>query len=341
MSIHSLRNAVNWALMVALVLGTGAFAQAANNSTGDESDGKVVKIGRSNGDDQPNLPPPDDNSADRDVPVPHLQMPKYWIGILGGQITPDSPLRAHLDLPENGGLIVANVVPDSPAAKAGLKQHDILLKANGKDLHEMGDLQELVLSEGPNKGEIKLDVLRHNKGETLTLKPEERPANAPVPNEAFGFGQGNMPRPDALLGNLPFEFRNFGNGMILGGGGGVGAGMSNLPNGVSISIQKQNDQPAQITVKRGDETWNVTGDDPEALKKLPEDIRPHVERMLHGQPTVNFPRFENRNLGPGLDDGRLHDRLERMEQRLEQLQKRLGNDDNHAEKPESQSESSK
>ena len=332
MSTQFLRSAANWALMVALVLGGGALANAANSSNSDDADGKVVKIGRSNGQDSPNLPPPNDGSDDH-APA---QLPKYWIGILGGSITPDNPLRAQLDLPENSGLIVVNVVPDSPAAKAGLKQHDILLKANGKDLHEMSDLQELVISEAPNKGEIKLDVLRHNKSETVAIKPEERPANAALPQPPLEVGPGNMPRPEGIFRDLPLEFRNFGNGVIVGGGG----GMDNLPNGVSISVQKQDGQPTQVTVKRGDETWTVTGDDAEALKKLPEDIRPHVERMLHGQGMVNFPRFEHRNLGPGFDDGRLQDRLERMEQRLEELQKRLGND-NQAEKPEAKTESSK
>ena len=133
----SLRGGVEWALMAALVLGAGAIAQAQND---ERADGKVVKIGRADGDAaKPDLPPPNDG-AGIPVPTPRVPMPKYWIGLLGGSITPDNPLRAHLDLPENQGLIVANVVPDGPAAKAGLKQHDILLRANDTDLHEMQDL---------------------------------------------------------------------------------------------------------------------------------------------------------------------------------------------------------
>ncbi len=42
MSTQFLRSAANWALMVALVLGVGAAAQAQNDA---KSDGKVVKIG--------------------------------------------------------------------------------------------------------------------------------------------------------------------------------------------------------------------------------------------------------------------------------------------------------
>ena len=76
---------------------------------------------------------------------------------------------------------------------------------------------------------------------------------------------------------MQFNFRNFGPGVIVGSDPFAG-----LPNGVSISIQKQNDKPTHITVQRGDDKWDITGDDAEALKKLPDDLRPAVERMLHG-----------------------------------------------------------
>jgi hypothetical protein len=323
MSVKSFRNAMSWALMAALVLTAGTAARA---NSDDQTEG-VVKIGKSNQDNaRPNLPPP--GAIGGRGFGSQSELPKYWIGLLGGSITPDNPLRAHLDLPENQGLIVANVVPDSPAAKAGLKQHDILLRANDKDLHEMQDLVELVLSEGPKKGQITLEVLRHNKRETVYLTPEERPADAQVPqvdfNNGAGMGGGEFGLPQNLLqqfgGNMPLEFRNFGNGMIVGGGG-----AADVPNGVSVSVQKEDGQPAHITVKRGDETWNVVGDDPESLKQLPEDLRPFVERMLQGNSGgIQMPNFEHRLGAPGMDRG-LGDRLERMEKRLEELQKRLGN----------------
>ncbi len=338
MSTNSLRGAVNWALMIALVLGAGAVARAAND---DQSDGKVVRIGHTDGDQaKPDLPPPDDGVGGRAF-APQAQMPKYWIGLLGGAITADSPLRSQLDLPENQGLIVANVVPESPAAKAGLKQYDILLRANDKDLHEMQDLVELVLAEGPKKGQITLDVLRHSKRETVNLTPEERPANAPVPQVDFnngagtgsGLGGGGFTMPNDLMqqfgGNLPMQFRNFGNGVIVGGGD---QSFGIMPNGVSVTLQKQDGQPAQITVKRGDETWNIVGDDPKSLKQLPEDLRPFVEQMVHGNGGMNIhmPNFERRMGGVGIDNGQLQERLQRMEQRLEEMQKRLLGEDHAA-----------
>ncbi len=254
---------------------------------------------------------------------------------------------AHVDLPENQGLLVASIVPKSPAAKAGLKQYDILLKGNGKDLHEMKQLIDLVMSEGAKKGQITLDILRHGKHEAVNLKPEDRPADAEMmqgegggggfgqsgpmmPGDPFGSRLG-MPRPNAPM---PFNFRNFGPGVIVGGG--IDA-LNGLPNGVSISIQKQNDQPTHITVSRGSDKWEITGDDPEALKKLPDDLRPTVERMLHGGGGMGggFGSFHMPNIGPqgpgmgpDMDSGQLREQLERMEKRLDEMQRRMHGPEN-------------
>jgi membrane-associated protease RseP (regulator of RpoE activity) len=337
MSRKSLRGAVEWALMVALVLGVGAIAQAQNDQ---QSDDHIVKIGHTDDQGQPNLPPPEDNNGGRDIaPQPHA--PQYWIGLLGSPIPPDHMLRAQIDLPENEGLLVQSVVPDSPAAKAGLKQYDILVKANGKELHEMQDLVDQVATEGPKKGEIKLDVLRLGKHEGLTITPQDRPANASMPRpNMLGGGFGNMQFGDP--NDMLQQFRNFGPGVIIGGNAvSPNTGLANMPNGVSVSVQKENDQPAHITVKRGSDTWNIVGDDPEALKQLPDDLRPYVEHMIHNNGmTVQMPKFQHNFGGPGFDNGQMRDRMERMEQRLEEMQKRLSgsnqpSDDKSNEQPNS------
>jgi PDZ domain len=358
MTWNYLRGATEWALMVGLVFGAGAIAQAQEGA----KSGGVVQIGRAdNTDPQPSAPEPGEG-AEGNQPRPVAL--KFWIGLLGGPIPADNTLRAQLDLPENQGLVVANVVPKSPAAKAGLKQHDILLKGNGKDLREMKDLVDLVMSEGAKKGQITLDVLRRNKHETVNLKPEDRPADAEMqPGESggggvgFGYGQSGpmmppdpfggrqgMPRPS---GPMQFNFRNFGPGVIV-------EPFTGLPNGVSISIQKQNDKPTHITVQRGDDKWDITGEDAEALKKLPDDLRPAVERMLHGggggmggamggAGSFRLPNIPQApNMGPGMDGNQLREQLERMEKRLNEMQQRMRGPQNQpAEKPNDEQDEQK
>jgi membrane-associated protease RseP (regulator of RpoE activity) len=333
MSISNLRSATKWALMVALGMGAGAAALAQQDEA--ENDGRVVQIGRA--DDQESNSTEAQAENEFDPNAVQAELPKYWIGLRGGAIGDDDPLRAHVDLPANQGLLVVEVVPDSPAAKAGLKKYDILLRANDAELNEMTQLVDIVIAEGEKKAQITLDIVRHGERETVYVTPEERPANAQLSQEGSGIGGGfggELPEgfPRDLFGQLqgrgqmPFNFRNFGPGVIVGGGG-----IANVPNGVSVSVHKEDGQPARITVKRGDETWEVVGDDAESLKKLPEDLRPFVEQMLHGGSPLGggfqMPNIE-RQFGRGFGDERLQDRLEQMERQINELLQRV--DPNHA-----------
>ena len=54
---------------------------------------------------------------------------------------------------------------------------------------------------------------------------------------------------------------------------------------MTVTISKQGKEPAKITVKQGDKSWEVTEDD---LDQLPEEVRPHVEPML-GRLVVPLP----------------------------------------------------
>jgi membrane-associated protease RseP (regulator of RpoE activity) len=311
--------------MASLVFTAGAVAGAQEGE--GASGGPVIQIGKDDGQNTtPKLPPPDEGANDQnEFDGPQQPAPKYWIGLLGGPIGPDHPLRAHVEIPEGQGLLVANVVPDGPAAKAGVKNNDILLRANDVELHEMADLVDLVATEGEKKGQIAVEVLRRGQRETVYITPEERPGDLPGhPGGAFGRafepGFGVPGGPDVAqdllreFGNMPFEFRQFGPGVIVGGGG-----AANLPNGVSVSITKQNDEPARITVKRGGESWEIVGDDPQSLNQLPEDLRPFVEQMLHGGPRMHVRRGDM----PELGEGRLRERLDRMERRMQELQERF------------------
>ena len=46
---------------------------------------------------------------------------------------------------------------------------------------------------------------------------------------------------------------------------------------MSVAITKEGNEPAKITVQRGNDKWEITEKD---LDKLPADVRPFVEQML-------------------------------------------------------------
>ena len=84
--------------------------------------------------------------------------------------TPSAVLRSQLRLQPNQGLVVQRVMPNMPAAKAGLEALDIITQVNGKPLTQLAQLQTAVKNAG-DKGTVKLTVLRQGKPMALAVRP--------------------------------------------------------------------------------------------------------------------------------------------------------------------------
>ena len=84
---------------------------------------------------------PDDatpESATITLDVDLVKPGQYWLGIICSPLE-DELLMAHLGIEH--GILVQDVVDDSPAAKAGLQKQDILIQAGE---HPLNDLKTLV-----------------------------------------------------------------------------------------------------------------------------------------------------------------------------------------------------
>lgn len=261
---------------------------------------------------------------------------EYWLGV---ECTPVDPtLRSHLQLPEGQGLVVRSVVPDSPAAKAGLREHDILLQAGDKKLNRINDLVEAV--ESAKEQKLSLEIVREGKRQKIDVTPAKRPPEQMTP----GFGWG-MPIPapgnpdfeafrkwfEKMQPGQPLRFRFFQPGFVAPPGfRWQFGGQTVLPEGLSIAVTKTGNEPARISVKKDGQTWEVTEKE---LDKLPPDIRPHVERMLGGTGPIDIESLETPSpwFGgepkeprlPGRIRPDLQKQLEKQQQQLEKLQKQL------------------
>jgi hypothetical protein len=201
------------------------------------------------------------------------QSPEFWIGI-GGH-APDETLASQLGLEAGQGFVVDEVLAEGPAAQAGLEKHDVIVKIDDKVVHGLKDVTEAV----QNAHEKELTIVVRRKGQEVVaqLKPEKRPEqfrntlNAREFFELHGPGGANVFRwsPDDT-GNLSMQW--VGPGAIA-----FSTAEEKFPEGLSIQIKKESEKPAQIDVKRGDESWSVTDQE---LDKLPDDVRQHVDRLL-------------------------------------------------------------
>jgi len=99
------------------------------------------------------------------------QVSRGYLGIVPTNITKD--LKDALDLPTTEGILVQQVQPNTPAAKAGMKTGDVIVTLNGKKVMDADQFRLQVAEIEPGKT-IDLGVLRSGKKMELKVKLGER-----------------------------------------------------------------------------------------------------------------------------------------------------------------------
>lgn len=132
--------------------------------------------------------------------APPVQLPEVkelgrpaFLGVQVEDLTPE--LRKQLNVKTQAGAVVEEVVPNSPAAKAGLQRDDVIVAANGQTVSNPVDLRAAVQKAGAGK-EI---ALRYERGgEMKTAKATLKGGGVPggiVPSGEFG--------------KMPFDIESF------------------------------------------------------------------------------------------------------------------------------------
>lgn len=240
-----------------------------------------------------------------------------FLGVSTSPVT--AALREQLKLSRGLGLVVDHVEPDSPAAKAGLKQYDILQKLNDQLLINSHQLGVLVRSQKAGD-ELKLHYIRAGQsGEVkVTLAEKDLPPlndNNPwgaTPQDIFPpkfieavdgvflepqIGVEMRLENDFNKANLALRKANAKIRALHGGGGGMvnmiakpgmRQAMMRVQNGMTLRIERRNGSTTLMALDAQDkEIFHGPIDTEEQRKALPKEVADQLEtdaaRELLGQ----------------------------------------------------------
>jgi serine protease Do len=115
----------------------------------------------------------------KDELLTHGKVTRGWLGIMIQDLRPE--LKGALGLGDVTGVLVADVVPDGPAAKAGIQRGDVVVEIEGRPMTETSELRNFVASLGAER-RVNAVVVRRGEKKTIPVTlgklPDEGEAQA-------------------------------------------------------------------------------------------------------------------------------------------------------------------
>lgn len=112
------------------------------------------------------LPP---GSFDFNFELPRITSPRGRLGVQLNELTPE--LAEYFGAGE-GGVLVAQVTPDSPAAQAGLRAGDVITSVDGGRVRSTNDLIDELRDKD---GEVTIGIVREKTETSVKATIEQRP----------------------------------------------------------------------------------------------------------------------------------------------------------------------
>lgn len=208
-----------------------------------------------------------------------------WLGVESQEVTAENVKQ--LKLPAERGVLLGHIVPDSPAAKAGLKDNDVVTEINGQ--HVEGEAQfHRMIHEIPAGRTAQFTVWRDGSAQTIgvTLGKSEDRGNMwfKTAPHAFSFQLPRVEIPD--VPELPeVQGGDWGGfGVLAGGRPRLGIDAEDLsgkfgayfgaPDGEGVLVREVNSGSAaeKAGVKSGDVITSLNGDRVRSLGDLREKL---------------------------------------------------------------------
>jgi serine protease Do len=187
-----------------------------------------------------------------------------WLGVSIQELTPE--LASQFGISETKGVLVSDVMDDSPAKKAGFERADVIVEYDGKSMDSPTHLRNAV-AQTPVGKKVAVKIIRDKKPKTIELLIAEQPKNMTPSGEE---DSGESASPTGVLSSLEVRELN----EELAGRYGLKSG----ERGVVVVRVKPGSTAEELGVREGDIVLEVNRQAVSSLKsyekvasKLPKD----------------------------------------------------------------------
>ncbi len=163
-----------------------------------------------------------------------------WLGVKGDTVSADIARSLGLSRPQ--GLIITDVYPQGPGARAGLEEGDVITAVDGAEINDQGGLNFRVGTRSPNDT-VAVTILRDGRTQTLNARVAALPGDAD-PGQGTSVGQGALAGLQGVALNPALADR-------LGG--------DPFTSGVVVTGLQRNSIPARIGLRPNDLIVQVNG----------------------------------------------------------------------------------
>ena len=119
-----------------------------------------------------------------------------WLGVSIQELTPE--LASQFGITETKGVLVSDVMDDSPAKKAGFERADVIVEYDGKPMDSPTHLRNAV-AQTPVGKKVVVKIIRDKKAKTIDLTIVEQPKSMSQSSEEDG---GDSATPTRILSSL-------------------------------------------------------------------------------------------------------------------------------------------
>lgn len=209
-----------------------------------------------------------------------------WLGAGISEVTPDRV--KEFKLPAERGVVLGKIVPESPAAKAGLKDSDVVTEINGEHVEGTEQFRRMI-REIPAGRTVQLTVWRDGHSQTVSVtlgKSEMRHGNTLVTQAMpgnFSFQMPELPDMSEVFENGPWMLSRTRLGIDAENVDGEFGNFFGAPGGEGILVRGVfPDSPAaKAGLKVGDVITSINGERIRSIGELREKLgAKHEEKSV-------------------------------------------------------------